>query len=201
MSLKVDCSTLSGLESSPESLAVFPHLFQLVYTVILSSTSLKVVLRVESPTASTLPLPFTTCIHSYFRLPSNTQPTEVTVSPLASLTYVDKVLKGELSVEERVAVVFDGPQGEIDRVYRHSPNELLIELKNDRNKIKIVKNNLDDVVIWNCGTAHTLGDMEEGGENRFVCVEPAQVSSVVSLNAGQSWEGSEEIICLDDALE
>jgi glucose-6-phosphate 1-epimerase len=31
--------------------------------------------------------------------------------------------------------------------------------------------------------------MEEGGADRYVCLEPGQVSSLVELSAGQSWEG------------
>lgn len=45
--------------------------------------------------------------------------------------------------------------------------------------------------LWNPGPEKgaTIGDMEEGGAGRYVCLEPGQVGSYVELEAGQTWEG------------
>ncbi|KAM0748008.1 galactose mutarotase-like protein [Meredithblackwellia eburnea MCA 4105] len=174
-----------------------PH-FHLTYTVLLTPLSLLVSLKVTSPSIQppTTPLVFQALLHAYLRLPSTVHPTGVSVSPssaLKGLSYADKVQGGTKFTEERETVVVDGPKGEVDRVYYGAPNQL--GLAWDKGGVKVTKKGLADVVLWNPGDekAASIGDMEEGGASRYVCLEPGQVGSYVQLEAGGEWEASVEI--------
>ncbi|ORY75674.1 galactose mutarotase-like domain-containing protein, partial [Leucosporidium creatinivorum] len=179
------------LASTAETRALFDRDFSLKYTVHLLPSALTVSLGVTSPSSSSSTLPFQALLHSYLRLPSSVSPPQVRVTPLNTLTFVDKVTGGKQGKEDREVVEVQGPKGEVDRVYYHAPDVLEIKYEGTPGSMKVTKEHLADVVLWNPGPEKgaTIGDMEEGGAGRYVCLEPGQVSSFVELSAGQSWEG------------
>ncbi|GAA5835298.1 hypothetical protein JCM3766R1_004745 [Sporobolomyces carnicolor] len=183
-------STISALFSLP---------FSLEYTVELLPTGLNLSLSVHSPSSAIAPLPFQALLHAYFRLPRHVLPPSVRASPLENLSYTDKVHDGgrEEFVESRKVVTVDGPKGEVDRVYLRAPDKLKLSFDGDGaqsppSSVELKKKNLADVVLWNPGPekATTIKDLEPTGQERYVCFEPGQTSSWVTLEPGQSWTGS-----------
>ncbi|KAL8276262.1 hypothetical protein RQP46_011336 [Phenoliferia psychrophenolica] len=176
-----------SLESTPETLAVYDYPFKLTYTVILSASDLMITLVVSALSA---PLAFQALFHSYLRLPASILPPAVTAESLTGLSFVDKVQGGARGLEEREEVTVDGPKGEVDRVYFGAPDVLALNWEGGRAEVS--KRNLADVVLWNPGPEKgaTIGDMEEGGADRYVCLEPGQVGTLVELKAGEKWIGS-----------
>ena len=56
--------------------------------------------------------------------------------------------------------------------------------------------NLPDIVVWNVGAAGAEGmkDMEAGGEQRYVCIEPGICESAEArVGAGETWVGWQEV--------
>lgn len=59
-----------------------------------------------------------------------------------------------------------------------------------------------ELVIWNphAEKSGTMADMEEDGWKKFICLEPGHIRDFATLQAGQSWTGSQRIIALSDRL-
>ena len=57
---------------------------------------------------------------------------------------------------------------------------------------------MSDVVVWNPWQekAREAADIGEHNYPKYVCVEVAHVSSLVKLDANETWNGSQEITLL-----
>lgn len=53
--------------------------------------------------------------------------------------------------------------------------------------------------LWNPGPekAAAIGDMEHKGDEQFFCLEPGQINNQITLNAGESWNGSIDLSFTD----
>jgi glucose-6-phosphate 1-epimerase len=60
-------------------------------------------------------------------------------------------------------------------------------------ELRIEADGFDDRVVWNPGAGHGLGDVPEGAERDFVCVEPA-VLTAVRLEPGAVWTGRQRLV-------
>ncbi|TNY21808.1 galactose mutarotase-like domain-containing protein, partial [Rhodotorula diobovata] len=186
------------LEPTPEIQAVWPQPFLLRYTVHLQAYSLSLSLAVTNPSSAIAPLHFQALLHAYFRLPEGTLPRDVRVTPLESLAFLDKVAGAKQKETERRKVVdVDGPKGEVDRVYYRAPDRLELAFGGAQQGevLKVHKTNLPDAVLWNPGPdkGKTIVDMEEGGADRYVCLEPGLVEPFEALEPGKTWEGGFEM--------
>lgn len=202
------------LKSSEETKKVFNFDFILLYTVTITAAgTLLTALSVTSPSGSTVPLEFSSALHTYIALPKGVLPKFVEVSSLAGIKYQDKVAGG-YHVEGESRVEVDGPGGEIDRIYYNTNSTLTLSF-GEQGGMNLKKMNFDDVVVsfyylqalviinnffcflkqvWNPGfkKAGTMADMKKGDENTFVCLEPVQVGKFVTLESGEEWIGSAE---------
>lgn len=133
------------LESSADTLALYYAPFRLEYTVKLEHDRLALTLKVESPKSSTIPLEFQALLHAYIK--SYVLPSEVTVTPLGGLEYIDKVQGGARSKEQRAVVNVDGPDGEVDRVYLKAPDKLEVNFGGSNGRLEVTKEGLEDVVV------------------------------------------------------
>ncbi|GAA5913514.1 hypothetical protein JCM8208_000696 [Rhodotorula glutinis] len=185
------------LEPTPEIQAIYSQPFLLRYTVHLRPYTLSLSLAVTNPSSAIAPLHFQALLHAYFRLPEGVTPPQVRVTPLESLAFVDKVTGGKhgKETERRKVVDVDGPKGEVDRVYYRAPDHLELAFPAAGDVLKVHKTNLPDVVLWNPGPEKgaTIADMEQGGADRYVCLEPGRVEPFEVLDPGASWEGGIEL--------
>jgi len=173
----------------------FERPFHLAYVVTLAEHQLSTDLHVKNTAlSSTSPLEFQALLHNYIRAPAN----ELLISPLQALSYYDKTestdeLRSKPKVETRAGV---DVKKFTDFVYENAPGNYEITWPSGTIAIRAV--NFKDVVVWNPQeTGAKIGDMEEGGWEKYVCVEPGYVRGFVQLEPGKTWIGQQVLSVLN----
>jgi len=154
------------------------------------ASSLRIEMHVQN--GGTAPFAFSTVLHSYFsvgRMP-------VTVSGVEGKSGLKD---GERFTDDAEVVLIDGGL-ETQRLYQdvQGPVSWETEAANGGTKrLTLTKSaNLPDVVLWNAGEtgAKGIGDMEEGGHLKYLCVEPGICESAEAIvGAGETWVGWQEV--------
>lgn len=183
---------------SPEGQTqAWPHDFTLIYTIALSPTakSLQTTITVENPDngAKSTSWEFNWLFHTYFRVP---EIADVAVRGLSGVNVVDKVSKSEFNEASDAITITQ----EVDRVYQDVPaNSIPVQIikKESREPItSVVRQNLDDVVVWNPWTenANALSDFTpKTGFHQMLCIEAGTVSKFVKLSPGEKWEACQTL--------
>lgn len=175
-----------SLSSTSEVKAIFDFPVTLEYVVILSERELCTELHVTNHSDEDA-LQYQALFHNYIRAPAN----DVKVSPLTGKNYFDKTeaaaeAKATPRLEQREEV---DVRRTTDSVYVDGGQAYKVTWP--QGGIQIKTEGLKDVVIWNpqeiIGKA--IGDMEDGGWERYVCVEPGHVQGYITLPVGGSWVG------------
>ncbi|GBE78197.1 Glucose-6-phosphate 1-epimerase [Sparassis crispa] len=185
-----------ALEPTATIQAKFERPFHLSYVVTLAEHQLSTALHVKNTAlSSTSPLEFQALLHNYIRAPSN----EVLVSPLQALSYYDKTeateeLRSTPKVETRASV---DVKTFTDSVYENARGKY--EIAWPSGTLEVRAHNFKDVVVWNPQkeAGSKIGDMEDGGWERYICVEPGYVRGFVKLDAGQTWIGQQALTVLN----
>lgn len=161
----------------------FPHAFTLELDVVATGPSLTVTLVAVND--GTEPFAFTAALHTYLRVSSTAaaavhglegltaQPNDgaegvVVRGPLAAVGPVDVAVA--LDHADRRVVVTDPVLG----------------------PLTLTATGFGSRVVWNPGPGEAPGDVHDGGEAEFVCVEPAQLEPV-ALPPGGRWTGSQTL--------
>lgn len=112
-------------------------------------------------------------------------------------TYVDKVGADApaTKTESSATVPF---RGETDRVYtpKGGPSAPLTISEGSKKIIEVVRDNLDNAVVWNPWIEKSagMGDFEpKSGWKNMVCLEAGQVVGWCKLEAGETFEGGQFI--------
>lgn len=114
---------------------------------------------------------------------------------LESKTYIDKTRNLSSHTEESNAVAITE---ETDRIYQGLEPEkpIVVSAGDDKLLFSITREALTDVVVWNpwIEKAKALADFgpDEAYKN-MICVEAGSVAAWQSLEAGDSWEGGQNI--------
>ncbi|KAH6917377.1 glucose-6-phosphate 1-epimerase [Coprinopsis sp. MPI-PUGE-AT-0042] len=180
------------LEPTAEIAAVYDKDFKLVYVVTLAEHQLSTDIHVTN-TSTSGKLEFQSLLHTYLAAPAQ----EVKIAPLQSLTYFDKVdpaSDGNPSqkVEARSSVDVRQPTDSVYEGAFIASSEVNVSWPG--NAVEVRAKGFKDVVVWNPGEdGRKIGDMEEGGWNNYVCVEPGYVRGFVELPAGETWVGQQVI--------
>ncbi|OSX67581.1 hypothetical protein POSPLADRAFT_1176447 [Postia placenta MAD-698-R-SB12] len=164
--------------------------FHLAYVVTLAEHQISTDLHVQNTALSTTPpLEFQALFHNYIRAPAS----EVSITPLEGISYYDKTetseeLRSKPKTEQRATV---DVKKFTDSVYEDAPG--IYEVASPTNKVEIKTKSFKDVVVWNpqAEAGSKIGDMEAGGWEKYVCVEPGYVRGFVKLEAGQTWIGQQ----------
>jgi len=168
-------------------MAVWPHQFELVLTIVLKTSSLCQQLAIRN--TGDKPFDFTTLLHTYLRVDdiSNAQ-----IWGLKGLTYLDKPNNAKPTVETSDPVTF---HGETDRVYIDAASRRVTIADGGNATLVIQAKGFRDVVVWNPAEAKAAAMSDLGAENwtGFVCVEVGSVNEPVALGRGEKWEGSQGI--------
>ncbi|KAG5178206.1 carbohydrate binding protein [Tribonema minus] len=170
------------LTENEETLAMWPHKFQCLYTVTLSSSILCTTLKIKNTGNSAFD--FQTALHSYFRT-GDVEQTTVKNGAFLFASYLDKTASppadstwstGDITISKPVDYVFSGVSGEVT-----------VEDAAARRKLKI-KNlaGYEDTIIWS-----PFGDDNMGYKN-FICVESGKVTPQV-LQPGEEWVGKMDL--------
>ncbi|KAF4632305.1 hypothetical protein G7Y89_g5821 [Cudoniella acicularis] len=188
-SVKLDFG-LSSNNLNEESKKAWPYDFGLIYSVTLGKEGLttSMVVRNEGETA----WEFQVLMHSYLRIQDISA---IAITGLESSAYIDKV-----TVPISTTTSPDGPvtiSGTTDRVYTPAggANSPVTVSEGGKKKFVIVRDNLNEVVVWNPWVdAKNIGDFApEEGYKEMICVEAGAVKGWQKLEAGETWEGGQII--------
>lgn len=175
------------LETNPKIFAVYEKPFSLAYVVTLAKHQLSTDLHVRnlSPDAD---LSFQGLLHTYLAVPAN----EVAISPLTDLIYYDKTEEREEDRVKKETREYVDVQKYTDSVYEDAPLKYDVTWKGGA--IEVRAKNFKDVVVWNPQQeGKKIGDMEDGGWEKYVCVEPGHVKGYVRLPPKEEWIGQQVI--------
>ena len=167
--------------------ALWPHPFELLFTVSLAPRSLHMALQVRNTGERTLP--FTTALHTYLAV-QNLQP--LRLEGLAGLRYWDALTDTHPTM--RADWRYTGP---FDAVFPAAP--LPLTLHDQGAALEITQSpSLANTVVWNPGPAlsQQLADMPDNGYQRMLCVEAAQIDAPIALAAGAQWLGWQQLRAL-----
>ncbi|KAI0275057.1 galactose mutarotase-like protein [Gloeopeniophorella convolvens] len=172
----------------PSITALYAKDFQLSYVVTLAEHQLSTDFHVSNPSAAEA-LEFQALLHTYIRAPAK----DVSISPLLGKHYVDKTEKSlearnTLKEERRESV---DVRAFTDSVYEKAPSTVNVAWPGGGLELKLV--HFTTLTLWNpqAEAGSKMGDMEENGWERFVCVEPGYVRGFKKLGPGETWVGQQ----------
>ena len=175
------------LNSSPATLAIWPHAFTATLRVEIAPGTLQFAFTVDNTGLE--PLEFALALHTYLRV--HNLPT-LQLQGLASQPYWDDV--AQTNRLEPGTVRFGG---EVDRVYQAAPEPLTLD--DGEVQLRIVQSeNLADTVVWNPGAAKcaAIADMPDAGYQQMLCIEAAQVNTAITGAPDAQWSGWQRISVL-----
>lgn len=188
VSVKLDFG-LSQANLSDEAKQLWPHPFSLVYNVTLSTNSLGTGLVITNQGKEAFEAQM--LLHTYLRI---SDITKVSVAGLENAQYVDKVDGAQTKTQSGAVTI----AGEVDRVYSPatSPSEPVVVLEGGEKRYTVVRDNLDDVVVWNpwIEKSKGMGDFEpKDGYKNMICIEAGAVRTWQKLDPGDAFEGAQVI--------
>ncbi|KAG6842201.1 hypothetical protein C0991_000171 [Blastosporella zonata] len=168
------------LQPNEKIRSIYKPPFHLNYVVTLAEHQLSTDIHVTNTSQSSASAPdileYQALFHTYIRAPAS----QVLVAPLQNLSYYDKTEstaegKATPKVERRAKV---DVKKFTDSVYEDASQHY--EVTWNKGGISVRSNNLKDVVVWNPqDEGRKMSDMEEGGWEKYVCVEPGYVRGPV----------------------
>lgn len=175
-------TVILGVESSPETLAIWPHAFRLAMEITVGKIlQLALVTRNTGDAAFTI----TQAMHTYFAVGDITQ---TTVTGLEGTQYLDKAADGNGATKQQDGAI--SIVGEVDRVYLGVPAELAIVDGALNRTIRITSSGNNTAVVWNpwAKIAAGMADLQDDDYTRFVCVETTNAAdNVVEVAAGEEF--------------
>ena len=177
------------LRESESGLSIWPHRFELEYTVQIGGAQLEMSLKVTN--TDSVPFEFTSALHTYLRV-HDVQHTSV--GGLKGVWFADRTkpsagIKRETTQQnERVEFT-----GEVDSVYFEVVHP--VQLIQEENKTTLEKSGFSDVVVWNPGREKCAAskDMLPDSYLEFVCIEAAAVEKPIKLEPSESWTGTQKL--------
>jgi len=175
------------LEPNDAIRSAFPQEFHLALVITLAAHELSTDLHVENK--SSQPLTYQALFHTYFACDAS----QVKVSSLKGLTYLDKTRNYAEVVEERDEL---DVKNYTDAVYKSAPGNYTI--KYPGGGVHIRTKGFNDVVVWNphAEAGRALADMEDGGWDKYICVEPGMATYWHELAPGSRWIGQQVLEAL-----
>lgn len=163
-----------GLRSDTETKRVWPHDFDLEYTI---TVSMKLNLKAVTTNTGTAPFSFSAGFHPYLTVLDRNR---VTVRGLDGCSFVDGHTMTDGRQEGDLDIDF-AP----DHIFALAPalkHEFVLLDKGLRRAIALVSAGNDATVVWNCGVDAKLADFGADDWRKYVCVEPVT-----------SWPGGREL--------
>ena len=176
-----------SLSHDPETLALWPHEFELTQSITLNENGLCIVLDFHNQSAQTLS--FSAALHSYLRVHDVTQ---TQLLGLDACQYEDAADQSTMKTQHGALCV----NGEMDRVFADAPKQLVLKRASQSDLI-ISQDGFADTVVWCPGPiiAAAFTDMPEQDWQRMLCVEAAVAAAPIRLVAGGHWHGWQRFSC------
>jgi len=172
------------LDSSPATLALWPHAFRLQLALTLAPGRLALDVSVDN--TGTAPLSFMLALHTYFRVADIAR---TRVDGLDGCASWDSLV--DVHSHQRGAIHFTG---EFDRVFSAATAPL--QFTDGHKTVQVAQSaSLGNTVVWNPGATKcaTLADMPPDGFMQMLCIEAAQIDTPVTLAAGARWTGGQHL--------
>ncbi|EFY86338.1 Aldose 1-epimerase family protein [Metarhizium acridum CQMa 102] len=191
-SVKLDFG-LSSDTLAESTKALWPYKFGLLYSVTLDRESLTTTLVITNDGEESFDCQM--LLHTYFNIKDISA---VQIAGLEDSKYVDKLDGAKTKTESSSPVTFSG---EMDRVYTPAkgPGHPIVVSDSGRPCFRIVRDNLDQVVVWNpwIEKAQEMSDFApKDGYKNMVCVEAGSVDGWQKLDKGDAFEGAQTIYIL-----
>ena len=158
---------------------VWPHGFRVTLVATALGPALDVVLEVANTGDDAWS--FTAALHAYLAVGDAGR---TTVSGLGGFPAEDNAAGGAAVTLPDGPLAVAGPR---DVAVRGARGPVVLD-DPDLGRLTVAAEGFGDRVLWNPGPGHGLGDVPPGGENGFVCVEPAALAPV-TLAPGERWRG------------
>lgn len=170
-----------AVESSGETLRLWPHAFVLELAVAFAANHLEIEFLVRNTGKGALS--FTAALHTYLHV---SDASKARLEGLTGLRYEEEGLAG---TDNDAFVVAEGP---VDRIYFRSPE--MTRLVDGARAVMISQHGFRDTVVWNPGRdgAAARADMAPTAYLDMLCVESAIIESAVELRAGETWAGAQQ---------
>jgi len=190
-SVKLDFG-LSSSNLSPEAKKAWPFNFALIYSITLGVDGLETSMCVRNEGQESFEFQF--LLHTYLRVKDIAH---TTVSGLSGATYIDRMKASSQQEETHSAISITA---ETDRVYKSvTPDKPIVVLEGGKERFSIVRDNLDDVIVWNPWAEKSAGMSDFGPADAWknmICIEAGAVSGWQKLDAGDTFEGGQIIKAL-----
>lgn len=172
-------TVILGVESSPETMAIWPHAFRLALEITVGKT-----LQLALVTQNTGDAAFTIsqAMHTYFAVGDIAR---TRVTGLEGTRYIDKAADGNGAIKPQDGAIT--VNCEVDRIYRDVPSQLTIVDDALNRTIRIVSSGNKTAVVWNpwAKIATGMADLQDDDYTRFLCVETANAADdVIEVAAG-----------------
>jgi glucose-6-phosphate 1-epimerase len=178
------------LRESENELSIWPHKFELEYTVRIGGNQLEMLLKATN--TDNAPFEFTAALHTYLRLRDLRH---AAVGGLKGVWLADRTntstdIKRE-TIQKDEWLKFTG---EVDSIYFDVIDP--VQLVQGEQKLTVDKSGFSDVVVWNPGPEKCAAskDMLPDGYLEFVCIEAVAVEKPIKLEPGESWVGMQKLI-------
>ncbi|TQV96923.1 apospory-associated protein c [Cordyceps javanica] len=180
---------LSSESLDDEYQKAWPFRFGLLYSVTLTRESLTTTIVITNDGDE--PFEFQTLLHTYFRIKDIAK---VSIDGFDNAPYIDQVA-AKAAKTQSGNITFDG---ELDNIYTPTggPKQPIVLQEDGKPRLRLVRDNLDDVVVWNPHVAKSagMGDFEpKDGWKKMVCIEAGSVRSWQKLDKGDAFEGAQTI--------
>ncbi|XP_050526189.1 uncharacterized protein LOC126896965 [Daktulosphaira vitifoliae] len=179
-----DIEAIFSVVDTPFTKQMWNYSFKLVLKVVLREKELQVGLNVIN--TSPEPFQFTMLFHTYLKVPDVRK---CSISGLHGCMFVDKTKENSIYQESRELVTIDNW---IDNIYQNTLQEHIISNVVSGRKMKMVKYNLPDTVVWNPWDvkASTMSDFGDDEYPNMICVEAGAVMTPITLNPSNTYEGT-----------
>jgi glucose-6-phosphate 1-epimerase len=168
-----------GLTQTDESLALWPHPFELVFDIVVGEA---LTLSLTTKNIDEQAITINQALHTYF----NTSDIEqIEVQGLDTVTYLNKLTAFSECLQHGEVTV----QGEIDRVYVDVPKTIILNDKGYGRDIVITGQGSNSTVVWNPGpeTIKPFADLPDSACKAFICIETANaLDDLVTIKPGES---------------
>jgi glucose-6-phosphate 1-epimerase len=168
------------LTDDSETRAIWPHRFQLTLTARAGGDRLETTLSVRNDDDTEWA--FAAALHAYLRLGDP----GTLIRGFGGRTAENNAAPGQLTMLATIGAPLPATQARDVAV--PGADEPLVLDDPALGPLLISAEGFPDRVVWNPGPRHGLGDVPEGAERDFVCIEPAALQSIV-VQPGATWNG------------
>ncbi len=176
------------MNSSPETEALWPHQFELSYTItVTESLSLKLTTRNTGTDAFEVGC----ALHSYFAIGDIAR---TTITGLDGRSYLDQLDGMQNKLQSGAVIIGD----EVDRIYRDTEDECVVHDKAIDRDIHVAKSGSRSTVVWNpwISKAQRMSDFPDDGYRTMICVETTNAAEDIrTVNPGESHSIVQMISC------